>query len=218
MKNKTLTRMLELLHKEVQESFYNTDPAHDYEHILRVCRNAELIGRKEGADLEILLTAALLHDLVVYPKGSSKRSKSADESADLAQRILEEKGWPAEKIDQACYCIRLHSYSKNLIPDTLEAKILQDADRLDALGAVGIARTFSVGGLENRKFYNPADPFCEQNRELDDMKWTLDHFSKKLLNLEKTMHTKTGKKLARQRTVFMKSFLAQLRKEIKNNR
>jgi uncharacterized protein len=96
----------------------------------------------------------------------------------------------------------------------LEGKILQDADRLDAIGAIGIARTFSVGGSENRCLYNPADPFYETDRELNDTKWTLDHVKKKLLILKNSMHTKTAKEIAEERTAFIELFLNQLRKEI----
>jgi uncharacterized protein len=162
----------------------------------------------------VLLAAVLLHDLVVYPKGSAKRSKSADDSADIAEKILEKRGWPKATIDRVSYCIRTHSYSKRIRPVTLEAKILQDADRLDALGAIGIARTFSVGGSENRKFYNPDDPFWKSRREPDDMVWTLDHFQAKLLHLQNTLHTKAARKVARQRTKFMRDFVRQLAKEI----
>ena len=96
----------------------------------------------------------------------------------------------------------------------MEGKILQDADRLDALGAIGIARTFSVGGGENRSLYNSKDPFCESDRELDDTRWTLDHIKKKLLILKNSMHTMTAKEIAEQRTDFIESFLNQLRREI----
>lgn len=92
---------------------------------------------------------------------------------------------------------------------------MQDADRLDAMGAIGIARTFSIGGSENRSLYNPIDPFYESNRELDDTQWTLDHIKKKLLILKDSMHTKTAKKIAQQRTEFIQLFLNQLRKEVK---
>jgi uncharacterized protein len=91
---------------------------------------------------------------------------------------------------------------------------LQDADRLDAIGAIGIARTFSVGGSESRPLYNPADPFYETDRELNDAQWTLDHVKKKLLILKNTMHTKTAKEIAEQRTTFIELFLNQLRREI----
>ncbi|MER3407266.1 MAG: phosphohydrolase [Nitrososphaera sp.] len=191
------------------------DPAHDWQHIMRVYRNAEAIGREEGADMKVLLTSALLHDLVVYPKGSAKHSKSSDDSADLAEKLLLERGWPKDKVDRVSYCIRIHSYSKNIIPSTLEGKILQDADRLDALGAIGIARTFSVGGTENRPFYNPSDPFCEsEKRQPDDRRWTLDHFQAKLLKLHMTLHTPAARRIARERTKFMELFTEQLRKEI----
>jgi uncharacterized protein len=108
----------------------------------------------------------------------------------------------------------VHSYTKRVVPASLEARILQDADRLDALGAIGIARTFSVGGSENRTLYNPNDPFCRLNRNLDDKQWTLDHFQTKLLKLEGSMHTKTAKKIARERTRFMILFMRQMQKEI----
>jgi uncharacterized protein len=206
--------MLEELKQEAEKRLEGRDPAHDFQHIMRVYRNAEMIGKEEGADLEILLAATLLHDLVVYPKGSSKRSKSSDDSADLAEKILKKRGWPRDRIDRVSYCIRTHSYSKRIMPSTLEGKVLQDADRLDALGAVGIARTFSVGGTENRKFYNPADPFCKEKREAQDRLWTLDHFQAKLLKLHKTMHTKTAKRIAKKRIRFMKAYLKQLAKEI----
>ena len=103
------------------------------------------------------------------------------------------------------YAIRTHSiqchhqYSKKLIPSTLERKILQDVDRLDAIGAIGMARTFSVGGSE-RSLYNSKDPFCESDREIDDTRWTLDHIKKKLLILKNSMHTKTAKEIAEQCT------------------
>lgn len=206
--------MLDDLRRQVERMLEGRDPGHDFEHIMRVYKNAYKIGREEGADMKVLLAAALLHDLVVYPKGSAKRSKSADDSADIAEKILEKRGWPRATIDRVSYCIRTHSYSKRIRPVTLEAKILQDADRLDALGAIGIARTFSVGGSENRKFYNPDDPFWKSSREPDDMVWTLDHFQAKLLHLQNTLHTKTARKVARERTKFMRDFVRQLAKEI----
>ena len=207
---------LEQIKRTVELLLHNQSPAHDFQHILRVYRNAEMISKQEeGADLDIVLAAALLHDLVVYPKVSNKTINSADESAEIAKEILlEYKNYPIEKIEKVADAIRTHSYSKKLIPSTIEGKILQDADRLDAIGAIGIARTFSVGGSENRSLYNPVDPFCESSRELDDTRWTLDHIKKKLLILKNSMHTKTAKKIAEQRTEFIELFLNQLRKEI----
>jgi uncharacterized protein len=206
--------MQDKIKRKVKRMLAGRDPAHDFYHIMRVYKNAKLIGQREGTNMEILLPAVLLHDLVVYPKGSDKSSKSSDESADLAENILQSYNYPQDKINQICDCIRAHSYSKRLIPRSLERKILQDADRLDALGAIGIARTFSIGGSENRKFYNADDPFYRSDRDLDDIQWTLDHFQRKLLKLEDSMHTKTAKKIAQERTRFMILFIRQLQKEI----
>jgi uncharacterized protein len=206
--------MLSKLQRKVKYMLADRDPAHDFSHIMRVYKNAELIGKFEDAEMEILLTATLLHDLVVYPKGSAKRSKSADDSADMAEKLLQYYKYPQDKIDKICYCIRTHSYSKKLTPSTLEGKILQDADRLDAIGAIGIARTFSIGGSENRLFYNSKDPFCKSKREYDDKQWTLDHFQTKLLKLKDSMHTQTAIEIAKERTKFMKLFIDQLEQEI----
>ena len=206
--------MQEMIKRKVKRMLKGRDPAHDFHHIMRVYNNAKLIGRREGTNMEILLPAVLLHDIVVYPKGSAKSSKSSDESADLAENILQGYDYPQDQINQICYCIRAHSYSKRLMPASLEGRILQDADRLDALGAIGIARTFSIGGSENRTFYNADDPFCRSDRDLDDMQWTVDHFQTKLLKLEDAMHTETAKKIAQERTRFMMLFIRQLQKEI----
>jgi uncharacterized protein len=206
--------MQEMIKKKVKRMLEDRDPAHDFHHVMRVYKDAKQIGQLEGTNMDILLPAVLLHDLIVYPKGSAKSSKSSDESADLAENILQSYGYSQDQINQICYCIRAHSFSKRAVPASLEGRILQDADRLDALGAIGIARTFSVAGSENRTFYNPNDPFCRSDRDLDDMRWTLDHFQTKLLKLEDFMHTQTAKKIAKERTRFMKLFIRQLQKEI----
>ena len=207
-------QLLDRIRTKVKKIYEGRDPAHDLQHILRVYKNAELIGKREGADMEVLLAAVLLHDIVVYPKGSAKSSKSADDSADMAEKILKGYGVSKEKIDRISYCIRTHSYSRRLVPATLEGKILQDADRLDALGAIGIARTFSVGSSEDRMFYNPDDPFWKTGREPDDWQWTLDHFQAKLLKLKDSMHTKAAQEMAEERTRFMEQFIEQLKKEL----
>src|SRR5918997_1505364 len=175
--------MQDKLKRKVKRMLKGRDPAHDFYHIMRVYKNAKMIGQYEGTNMEILVPSVLLHDLVVYPKGSAKSSKSSDESADLAENILQSYGYPQDQINQICYCIRAHSYSKRLVPESLEGRILQDADRLDALGAIGIARTFSVAGSENRAFYNADDPFCRSGRDLDDKKWTVGPFSNEIAKI-----------------------------------
>jgi len=201
------------LRKQVKTMMTKNDPAHDFEHVLRVYANAERICKKEKADKKLVLTSALLHDIVSYPK-SDKRSKiSSTKSAIKAKKILQKLLYSNDEIEIISDAIESHSFSKNKIPNTLEGKILQDADRLDALGAIGIARTFAVGGAEKRSFYNSSDPFCS-SRKPDDQEWTVDHFFKKLLVLESKMNTKSGKIEAKRRTKVIKKFLNDLKKDL----
>lgn len=201
------------LQKEVKKIVAKNDPAHDFEHILRVYKNAEKICKTEKADKKLVLSAVLLHDIVSFPK-SDKRSKTASiKSAIKAKKILKRFNFSMTEIKIIMDAIESHSFSKNKKPKTLEGKILQDADRLDALGSIGIARTFAVSGGENRPFYNKCDPFCS-NRKPDDQKWTVDHFYKKLLLLQTRMNTRFAKNEAKRRTKILEKFLNDLKKEI----
>lgn len=204
---------LKKLREQVRKRLARNDSAHDFEHITRVLKNATMIARKERASIRMITAAVLLHDIVSYPKSDPRSKNSSSESAEKSRNILQKYGFSQDEIDIISDAIRDHSFSRGVTPKTLEGKILQDADRLDALGAIGIARTFAVGGAENRPFYNNDDPFCIK-RSPDDKSWTLDHFYKKLLLLEKTMNTKTGKTEARKRIKIMKKFLDELKKEI----
>ena len=205
-------KQLELLKEEIKSKMYN-DSAHDFDHVIRVYKNAYKICRTEKANRKLVLAAVLLHDLVSYPK-SDKRSKlSSIQSAEASKKILIKYGFTDKEIKIVSEAIRDHSFSQNKVPQSIEGKILQDADRLDALGAVGIARTFAVGGAENRPFFSPEDPFCK-NRPPDDQKWTLDHFYKKLLLLESRMNTNSGKAEAKKRTKILRGFLSNLKNEI----
>ena len=189
------------------------DSAHDFEHIMRVYKNAQKIAKKEKVNMKLVLTAVLLHDVISFPKLDKKSKTSSIKSSIAAQRILKNQGYDKMEIKTISDAILDHSFSRGKIPNTIEGKILQDADRLDAIGAIGIARAFSVGGSGKRPFYNKSDPFC-QKRKPDDTVWTLDHFYKKLLLLEKKMNTSAAKKEARRRTKIMKKFLDDFKKEI----
>jgi len=191
----------------------NNDTAHDFDHVMRVYNNAQKIVKKENANPKLVLSAALLHDIVSYSK-SSKRSKfSSIDSAKKSKIILKKYGFTNDEIIIISNAIAEHSFSQNKIPQTLEGKILQDADRLDALGAIGIARVFATSGSLNRPFYNIDDPFCNKRNPDDDI-WAVDHFFNKLLKLEFTMNTKSGKIEAKKRTKVLKVFLKQLKSEI----
>ena len=200
------------LKQEVHNLMIN-DSAHDFEHIMRVFKNAQKICKKENANEKLVLSAVLLHDIISYPK-SDKRSKlSSIKSAEESKKILKKFNFTKEEIKIVSDAIRDHSFSRNKIPTTLEGKILQDADRLDAIGAIGIARVFAVSGSEKKPFYNVKDPFCK-NRVPNDEIWALDHFYRKLFKLESLMNTKSGKIEAKKRTKVLKDFLNELKKEI----
>ena len=200
---------LESLKKIAKKKLENNDPAHDFEHIMRVYRNAERICKTESGNKKLVLSAVLLHDIIK----NKNQKNSSEKSAKLAEKILKENHFSPDEIMIISDAIKEHSFSKGRIPSTPEGKILQDADRLDAIGAIGLARVFSFSGSHNRPFYDPEDPFSK-NRNLNDNKWALDHFFKKLLKLEQKMNTKTGKLLAKKRTKILKNFLKEMKHEI----
>lgn len=203
---------LRKLKNEVKNSFVN-DPAHDFEHTMRVYKNAEKLAKKENANTKLVLCAALLHDIVSFSKSDKRSKKSSIKSAIKATKILKKYNFSKTEIKSVSDAIREHSFSQNKTPKTLEGKILQDADRLDAIGAIGIARVFAVAGSERRAFYNELDPFCAR-RKPNDQRWTLDHFYRKLLKLEKLMNTKAAKTEAKRRTKILQIYLAELKKEL----
>ncbi len=205
-------KVIDSLKNEVKKRIEN-DSAHDFEHTIRVYKNAQKICKKEKVNEKLVLSAALLHDLVSYPKSDKRSKTSSIESAKKSKKILEKFDFSKENIVIILDAIKDHSFSQNKTPKTLEGKILQDADRLDALGAIGIARVFATGGSLKRPFYNPDDPFCKR-RIPDDHTWTVDHFFQKLLKLESLMNTKSGKAEAKKRTRILKEFLNQLKQEV----
>lgn len=189
------------------------DSAHDLSHTERVVYNARLILERENADEYVTIAAAWLHDCVVLPKNDPDRHMASRMAAEKAVQFLKKTGFDQNRLDKAAHAIEAHSFSAQTKPKTTEAKIVRDADRLDAMGAVGIARCFSVGGKLNRLLYSPIDPFC-QSREPDDAVFTIDHFYSKLFRLADGMTTEIGKREARRRIEFMELFIQQLREEI----
>tara|TARA_B100000029_G_scaffold451194_1_gene475570 strand:- start:3032 stop:3664 length:633 start_codon:yes stop_codon:yes gene_type:complete len=204
---------LEYIKNYVKKIYLKNDPSHDYQHIMRVYNNADKICNTEKANRKLVLISVLLHDIIKKSQSTKTSSSSADLSAEKSIKILEKLHIPKSEIDIIIEAIRNHSFTKNKISRTIEGRILQDADRLDAIGSIGIARAFCVSGVKNRSFYNPEDPFAK-NRKLDDKKWALDHFFKKLLVLEKQMNTKTGKIEAKRRTKILRKFIDDLKQEI----
>ena len=189
------------------------DAAHDLAHIRRVVGNARLLAAAEGVDLAVVLPAAWLHDCVILPKDSPQRGQASRLAAETAVSFLQSINFPAVYHDEIAHAIAAHSFSAGIPPRTPAARVVQDADRLDALGAVGIARCMLVGGKLDRPLYDPDDPFCE-SRPPDDVLYTIDHFYTKLLRLADQMQTTAGRAEAARRTVFMRHYLEQLRREV----
>jgi uncharacterized protein len=189
------------------------DVAHDLGHVRRVVGNVRTLAAEEGARLDIVVPAAWLHDAVTVAKDSPLRAGASRLAADQAGQWLRSWGWPDELLAEIAHAIESHSFSAGIAPRTIEAKVLQDADRLDALGAVGLARCLMLGGALGRPLYATEDPFCE-SRPADDRMSAVDHCYTKLLKLEGTMQTEGGRREARQRTEFLRTFLEQLRREI----
>jgi len=204
--------VLDSIKQDVLKTIKN-DPAHDFDHVMRVYLNAQKILENENASKKLVLSAVLLHDIVSYPKSDKRSENESIESAKKAKIILKKHDFTNDEIVIVYNAIRDHSFSQKKIPHTIEGKILQDADRLDALGAIGIARVFATGGSLKRSFYNSNDPFCSK-RIPDDKTWTVDHFFAKLFKLEILMNTKTGKIEAKKRTKILRIFLKQLQHEI----
>lgn len=190
-----------------------SDAAHDQQHVRRVVGNARHLAELEGADLDVVVPAAWLHDCVTVPKHSDARSRASRMAAERATMLLVAFGYQPELVPRVAHAIEAHSFTAGIPPRTIEAKVVQDADRLDALGAVGIARCLRLSGASGAPLYADDDPFC-LSRAADDRVSAVDHFYTKLLGLSATMQTAGGRREAEARTAFMQAYLAQLAREI----
>lgn len=208
MKEKFEDQLLDFAKQEMTQ-----DAAHDISHIKRVVKTAKALCIQEQAKLEVILPAAYLHDCFTFPKNHPDRAQSSKMAADKAIAILKSIDYPTSYLDEIHHAIVTHSYSANITPETLEAQIVQDADRLDSLGAIGIARCLYVGQSFNAELYNHEDPFANQ-RDLDDKHYSVDHFYVKLFKLAETMNTESAKLEANKRTDYMRGFLEQLGAEV----
>ncbi len=185
------------------------DPAHDIAHIQRVVASGITLCKEEQAELAVVLPACWLHDCVNVDKKSPLRDQGSRLSADRAIEYLVEIGYPAQYYDAIHHAICAHSFSANIATTTIEAEVVQDADRLDALGAIGLSRCLMLGASWGSQLYDPLDPFA-QSRALDDKNFCIDHFYVKLKGLVNTMKTEAGQAQAQQRWDFMQGYLEQL--------
>ena len=189
------------------------DAAHDLSHVKRVVKNCFYLTDIENANPIVTVASAWLHDCVAVAKDSPLRSQGSRLAAAAATVFLSEISYPEELLPEVYHAIEAHSFTADIPPRSLEAQVVQDADRLDSLGAIGIARCLLVGGHLNRPLFDFTDPFCD-SREPDDSLYTIDHFYSKLFKLPDTMQTQAGRDEACRRAALMQEYLDNLRSEI----
>ena len=195
-----------------------SDASHDLGHFQRVAATAKKIASLEESpvDLPVIIAAAYFHDIVCLPKNHPDVSQSSRLAAQKSREILEKFRFPTEKIASVCHAIEAHSFSANILPQTIEAKIIQDADRMEALGALGILRTFYVSGRLGTAPYHPSD-LLGKEREIDDRSFALDHFFAKLFKLPALLQTNGGKTLAKERIEILNRFIRELILDLRQN-
>ncbi len=191
---------------------FDDDPGHDAQHALRVARWTLRLTRGE-VPARLALAAAVLHDVVNLPKDSAERSKASERSAQVAREWLPRWGFSAHETELVAEAIRDHSYSRGATPRTLLGSALQDADRLEALGALGLMRCLSAGARMQARFFHPTDPWATA-RPLDDRNYSVDHLFTKLLGLAEGMTTEGGRREAQRRVAFLREFLGALASEL----
>jgi uncharacterized protein len=208
-----LDRALEALAPDVERACEGADAAHDLLHVVRVTRTAVALCQRESVAPRVAVTAAWLHELFNYPKGHPDSKRSGEVCAERAQTLLLSHGWEQATVESIRYAIAVHPFSLGITPTTIDAKILQDSDRLDSIGAIGAARCFATSAAMGRPFYHLDDPRAEA-RPLEDKQYALDHFAAKLFKISGVLHTESARKIAEGRAAFLSAFEAQLLREI----
>lgn len=191
------------------------DPVHGFDHVLRVYKIAEYLAISEGADLEIVCAAALLHDAVGAMPEDASRGNHHQASANFAQGVLIDEGWPTERIEAVLHCIRAHRYRSTEKPETLEAKVLFDADKLDVLGAFGVARTIAYAVQAKQPIYaQPSEIFLKTGKtDAGEPHSSYHEYLFKLKNVKQRLYTDEAKKMAEKRHTAMVAFYKQMNEE-----
>lgn len=212
--------MLEAVRTRARQYFEDAPPAHDWYHVERVETLAETLVAQRAApepvDERVVTLAVLLHDIGREREGRCEIDDHAIWGAREAGRILEDVGAAPETIERVQHCIRTHRYSNAVEPETLEARIVSDADNLDALGAIGIARVFAHGGALDSPMYGPGVPAVDGETAAGATQY--DHLHEKILDLPERMYTDVGRELADDRARFVREFVAQFDGEIAGER
>jgi uncharacterized protein len=206
--------LFEKIKEEAKTYFKNAKGSHDWSHVERVYNLALRIGKKEKADLEVIKLAAILHDIGRKIEDETNgKIDHAEIGAKMAKEILEKYNVEKEKIEKVVYCIQTHRFRKNKIPETKEAKVLFDADKLDSIGAIGIGRAFLFAGEIGAKFYDK-DVDVKKIKDYSRDDTVYREYMVKLRKIKNKMFTKEGKRIAEERHRFMVEFFKRLDKEV----
>ena len=203
--------------EQAQAWYAQADSVHDFDHIMRVYRMAERLQQQEGGDLEIIHAAALLHDAEGGAPGSETRKNHHLYSAEFAQRALTGEGWAQERIEAVKHCIRAHRFrGKEEAPQTIEAKIIFDADKLDVLGAIGIVRVVAYATLNHQPTYaEPSSQFLSSGEKMPGEPHSAYHeYLFKLRKIQERLFTATARQLAAERDTYIATFFQRLGDEI----
>lgn len=197
--------------------YIDADPVHDFEHVMRVYAMAERLAREEGADQEIVQAAALLHDAEGSAPGSEMRASHHHSSAEFAEQVLLQEGWTGQRIAAVQHCILAHRFrGDGVTPQTIEAKIIFDADKLDVLGAIGVARVIGYAAINHQPFYkNPSQRFIDSGEpEAGEPHSAYHEYLFKLRNIKDRLFTPSARAIAVERDQYLKDFFQRLMMEL----
>jgi uncharacterized protein len=200
--------------EEARQHYEGADAIHDFDHVLRVLAIAEHLALREGADLEIVRTATLLHD-VARGWGDRLTTDHAQAGAEFARRLLH--GQPGEGVDAVVHAIAAHRFRGKTLPQTVEAKVLHDADKLDAIGAIGIARAFAYGGHEGQRLWAEVPTNYAETLETRSQHTPVHEYRMKLSRIKDRLLTGSARKMAEERHSFMTAFFDRLEHEVRGD-
>lgn len=206
------------IESSAKEFFHHSPPTHDWEHTMRVVSLCKKIGYEENADMKILIIAALLHD-IGREEADRNNTCHAELSSKLAKPILEEHNLSENSINRISHCILTHRFRGDNQPKTIEAKVLFDSDKLDAIGAIGICRAYSYAGENHQPLYSPFEQESKLTKIINHSEHSpVVEFKVKLSKIMKSLYTDSGRKIATERHNFMANFFTELFEEIKGNK
>ncbi len=198
--------------EQARQYYEGADAIHDFDHVLRVLTTAERLAQEENADWDIVRAATLLHD-VARGHGDRMAEDHAHAGAEIARELL--AGYPAKKVEAVAHAIAAHRFRTGPAPQTVEARVLHDADKLDAIGAIGVARAFAYGGFEGQRLWADVPPDYRESQATRHEHTPVHEFQIKLAKIKDRLLTPSARKLAEERHTFMVAFFEQLDREVR---